>query len=239
MRMKSWRFFSPDDGGGAVEVVEQAPASEPEVTIQEAEPGPVPYSRFREVNEKASEAARRAEEAERRARQIEDAAARREQMLLERFTVQPAEPQFDDPIEEIRHELAKSRQELAATRKTTEGRLAQSDIDRAVSGRTFLDPDGVKERLAERFFLAQAQGRPFNAEAEAKVLHEREQQALQGKKIAWAAEKREAGKAARSVVTAPSPPPAEAPKPVPKWGTPERRAWDEEQTRSVLAEFRQ
>jgi hypothetical protein len=206
--------------------------AEAEIVEDEAEPEPraVPYRRFEEVVR-----GKQALEAERAVW------SRREEALLAQLAQhrEPVEAEDDDPVEQQRRELARVRKELEGTRKAIEGKLAKNDIDAAVSSRKFLDPEDTKRRLAELYTLARAMGHSFDAEAEAKRLYERQQAVLKDKKITWAQDKKRAVAETRSLSTAPSPPPADPPVQIPKWGTPERRAWEQEQKRSILAQYRQ
>lgn len=217
-------------------VVEQPEAADPAPTQDTpAEPEQdrkIPYSRFEEVvREKQSLAAEKA------------ALAAQFEFLREQMSrLNPPKPEEEedlDPAEMAMREARNVRKELEVTKENLARQAAMAAIEKAVVTRRLLDADDAKERLAERFFLARQTGRAFDADREAELLAQKQEAALKKMKVAWANEKTKAAVATATPAASPSPPAGRAPEAgPPPWGTPERRKWEEDQVKSVFAEFR-
>jgi hypothetical protein len=157
--------------------------------------------------------------------------------------VEPETDEWVDPAERqakaalrVAEEARKIAQDNAEVARRTAGATA---IDRAMANHDdWLSVEATKNRLAERFFLAQAQGTDFNASSEVSALHKEEQSALAGRKEAWANTKATQAAATLSATHTPSPPTAPKTEDRPAWGTPERADYDDNIEREILAEFR-
>jgi len=115
--------------------------------------------------------------------------------------------------------------------------MTAMSIDKAVLAHDdWLNVKSVKNRLAERYFLANANGSAFDAEAEVAALHKEEQDALASRQEAWAKTKAQQAVATASATHSPSPPTSPATEQAPSWGTPERAEWDDKLTKEIFAE---
>ena len=200
-------------------------------------------ARIKELLE-AKSAAEAATAAESQARVV--AEARYEEAMRHRMQVAPdPEPESDewvDPAERQAKAALKAAEEAKRiatdSADTNRRQMAAMSIDRALASHDdWLNVTGTKNRLAERFFLAQAQGNTFDAAAEVLALHKEEQDALAGRQEAWAKTKANQATATASVTHSPSPPTAPRTEDRPRWGTPERAAYDNNIEREILAEY--
>ena len=190
----------------------------------------------------AKASAEAATQAEARARAA--AEARYEEAVRQRSaTVEPEPDEWSDPAE--RHakaamKMAEEARKIAQDNADTNRRQqAAMSIDRAMAGHNdWLHAESTKNRLAERYFLAQAHGREFDASAEAETLHTDEQNALGARKEAWAKTKATQAAATASAMSSPSPPTPPKAEDRPAWGTPERAAYDTNIELEILAAHR-
>lgn len=213
-----------------------AAATQPPATPSSA-PGPVPYERFKELVD-----ARKAEAERNNA--LTATVQALQKTIDERLPKkeEPAESAWEDPAEKALKEVEALKTSHASVVDALGRQAASAAIDKAVSTRSFADADEVKERLAERWYLARAHGNAFDAEAEATALFQKETRRRESDRAAWVVEKDQAAAATRSAASAgPSPPPGEPPAAPPPWGTPEREKWENEgpgSTAAILREFR-
>ena len=183
----------------------------------------------RKAAEAKVEASERAREAER---------ARFEKTIEERLPKAPEpEPVWTDPGEEALKETRALRAELA--RRDTEAKKHREDeaerssvsagIDRAIATYKFEDEEEARETLARNFFASKHLGIGYDPDAEAKKLVERQQARVTKKsEEAKAEEKRLQAAATASAMAGSTGVSLGVPRSdeVPKWGTPERKAWE-------------
>lgn len=195
--------------------------------------------------------------AEERARRVEEAAAKeRTEYLRLMETVaakgRAADEEEDEDLDPAERRVRRLEAELAQFRQSQTQSAAQQrdqqvyrDIRVAVRDLgEWEDPEDVKERLAERYLASQRLGRYFDADAEAKALFDKERgrvsQREKARAKARAQEKKATEEATSSVVTATTSPPVVEPPTgaAPKWGTKERREWEQQMTAAILAKHR-
>ena len=204
-------------------------------------PGPVPYDRFREVNEARQAAEERARDLESRALEQTGRMERVEQMLETRLPEQaPVQDDsvWEDPEEVMRRELRTLRERQEQTEKALRSKNAIESIDRAVDSKGFEDPADVKEYLSMRYMLAQSQNQRFDAEAEATTRLRVEQDRAVKRKQTWADEKKRVAEATVSAVSTSAPPTGDPVTQAPAWGDKAARAeWEKDQTKGILSRF--
>ena len=211
------------------EVVEEQPTEQP--AEQE--------ERQSRAQERIQELLARTREAEERARRSDEIASGLIQRLDAAQTpTAPVEDEWEDPAEKALRRTAEVERKLSEQQDLMARRDALHSIDRAVSARLWEAADDTKERRAERAVLALNMNRQFDAEAEAQRLYDREVKRIDGRKKAWARTKQEQADATKSAMSAPSPPTSPAGQERPPLGTPERRQWDDDIERQILAEHR-
>ena len=198
------------------------------------------------VEEQPTEQPAEQEERQSRTREAEERARRSDEIasgLIQRLDAAqtptaPVEDEWEDPAEKALRRTAEVERKLSEQQDLMARRDALHSIDRAVSARQWEDADDTKERLAERALLALNMNRQFDAEAEAQRLYDREVKRIDGRKKAWARTKQEQADATISALSAPAPPTSPAVQERPPLGTPERRQWDDDIERQILAEHR-
>lgn len=154
---------------------------------------------------------------------------------------EPPEDEWADPAEKQARAALKAAEEAKRlaqdSAESTRRQMTAMSIDKAVLAHDdWLNVKSVKNRLAERYFLANANGSAFDAEAEVAALHKEEQDALASRQEAWAKTKAQQAVATASATHSPSPPTSPATERAPAWGTPERAEWDDKLTKEIFAE---
>jgi hypothetical protein len=141
----------------------------------------------------------------------------------------------DERAGRLEQEIKQLRSEMKSAFDT---QSARGGIEKAVTSRQWEDPDDVRERLSERYYLAQSYGNAFDADAEAKALHEKEQARANKRKQTWANEKKQVAQATTTVSSRHSPPTGEAiPERPPIKDRAARDAWEKEQSMAILSQF--
>lgn len=144
-------------------------------------PAPVPYERFREVNEAAKDARARAaaaEEAYQAVRAEQEAAQARLEAIERRFAPEPDEPVWTDPADEALKKAEALEAKLAAMEDEERRRAAlradASAIDAALDKAGVRDVKAARADMAERYGAAKWYDREWDPEAAAKELAEAE-----------------------------------------------------------------
>tara|TARA_Y100000310_G_scaffold342570_1_gene446364 strand:- start:2867 stop:3556 length:690 start_codon:yes stop_codon:yes gene_type:complete len=216
-------------------------------TGEEQTPDPVPYDRFKEVNDQRKAAAEALEQERQSRTAMEAHMASLQQTLEKRLPAQQQEPDEDiyvDPAERAAAEALKearaAREEAGKLRDENERRNARESIDIAVASHEFEDPEDVRERLALGFFVNRGQGTAFNASAEAKVLFDKENERLAKREQARIDKKKQVEAATASAMIGSSPPTmgSISTSEMPAWGTPERADWDKAEVKAILEQSR-
>ena len=232
----------PEDNAQASVTADNQQTPPPPATEPEAQ-GEMPgaQQRIRDlVAERKAVEAKLDEERQGRQRLEADFRSLREQVTAATSAAtEPDTPEWEDPAEVALREAKAAKAEIAKVSDNLNRSTAMGAIKAAVDERDFEDADDVRERLAERYYLAQQRGLAFDATAEAKALHDRETKRITARKEAWAQTKADDAAATASAVSgSPAPPPEPdrfAPENRPAWGSPERATWDADIEREVLA----
>jgi len=146
-----------------------------------AEPGPVKYDRFKEVNDEKN-ALKAALEQERKASAAERARLSDLQKLVETRLPEPKtpEPEWEEPSEKAAREALEEtrlvRRELQEFKMQRSRQDARKEIASATATFEFEDSEDVADRLAMEYLLAERQGTvdSFDIAARAKALAEKE-----------------------------------------------------------------
>ena len=231
----------------------------PSDTGEQTTPEPVPYDRFKEVNEKAKAEAQARVEAEERARKAEDAwrTSQSEMTSLKRLVEErlpapkPEPDEWQDPVDVHAREIA----ELKAWKRDREEEAkakAEVDADRRVIDEA-IRKAGIEDvgtwgdEVAKAYFASKHLGLQFDADSTAARYRKLEQAAQNPAENNNIERARQAAATNTSVITgnanagspAPEPPPSRRPNRLdPDWSQESEDKWVQEQTQAILAKHR-